>query len=124
MPHAQFDDWTDTTYDKIKTLTNQKTLKDSLLDTKLPETPAMTLQPHLAAKAFNDMLILLGKIGRIAGRPLSYILHPNLKGPSNVNSDDKTEDLLPFGQPGSPYVSIDGKLCRRAPILCTDLNHF
>ncbi len=25
------DDWTDTTYDKIKTLTNQKTLKDSLL---------------------------------------------------------------------------------------------
>ncbi len=26
------DDWTDTTYDKIETLTNQKTLKDDLLD--------------------------------------------------------------------------------------------
>jgi hypothetical protein len=30
------DDWTDMTYDKIKTLTNQKTLEDSLLDTKPP----------------------------------------------------------------------------------------
>ncbi len=57
------DDWTDMTYDEIKTLTNQKTLEDSLLDTKPPETPAVTLKPHLAAKAFNDMLILLGKIG-------------------------------------------------------------
>jgi hypothetical protein len=47
---------------KIKTLTNQKTLEDSLLDTKPPETPALTLEPHSAAKAFNDMLILLGKM--------------------------------------------------------------
>jgi hypothetical protein len=31
------DDWTDTTNDEIKTLTNQKTLEDSLLDTKPPE---------------------------------------------------------------------------------------
>jgi hypothetical protein len=37
--------------------------------------------------------------------------------------DDETEDPLPFGQPGSPYVSIDNELCRRAPILCTDLSH-
>jgi hypothetical protein len=65
------DDWTDTTYDKIKTLTNQKTLEDSLLDTKPPETPARTLEPHSAAKAFNDMLILLGKMRGIAGHPLS-----------------------------------------------------
>jgi hypothetical protein len=54
------DDWTDTTYDKVKTLTNQKTLEDNLLDTKPPETPAMTLDLHSAAKAFTDMLILLG----------------------------------------------------------------
>ncbi len=53
-------------YDKIKTLTNQKNLKDSLLDTKLSETPATALEPHLAAKAFNDMLILLGKMRGIA----------------------------------------------------------
>ncbi len=37
--------------------------------------------------------------------------------------DDETEDPPPFGQPGSPYVSIDDKLCRRAPILHTDLSH-
>jgi hypothetical protein len=65
------DDWTDTTYDKVKTLTNQKTLKDNLLDSKLPKTPAMTLDPHLAAKAFSDMLIILGKMRGIAGHPLS-----------------------------------------------------
>jgi hypothetical protein len=39
------DNWTDTTWDDIKTLTNQKTLEDNLLDTKHPETPAMTLDP-------------------------------------------------------------------------------
>jgi hypothetical protein len=52
------DDRTNLTYDKIKTLTNQKTLEDSLFDPKPPETPDMTLEPHLAAKAFHDMLFL------------------------------------------------------------------
>jgi hypothetical protein len=115
------DDWTDTTYDEVKTLTNQKTHEDNLLDTKPPETPAMTLDPHLAAKAFTDMLILLGKMPGIAGHPLSYILRPNLKGPNDADIDDETED--PPGQPGSPYVMIDNKLCRRVPILHTDLTH-
>jgi hypothetical protein len=57
------DDSTDTTWDDIKTLTNQKTLEDNLLDTKQPETQAMILDPQSAAKAFIDMLILFGKIG-------------------------------------------------------------
>jgi hypothetical protein len=118
------DDWTDTTYDKIKTLTNQKTLEDNLLDSKPPETPAVTLEPHLAAKAYNDMLILLGKMRGIAGHPLSYVLRPNLKGPNDADPDDETEDPPPVGQPGSPYVLIEDKLCRRAPILRTDLTHF
>jgi hypothetical protein len=117
------DDWTDMTYDKIKTLTNQKTLEDNLLDTEPPETPAMTLDPHSAAKAFTNMLILLGKMRGIAGHPLSYIPRPNLKGPNDADIDDKTEDPLPFAQPGSPYVLIDDKLCHRAPILRTDLTH-
>ena len=46
---------------KIKTLTNQKTLEDSLLDTKPPETLALTLEPHSAAKAFNDMPFSLAR---------------------------------------------------------------
>jgi hypothetical protein len=86
------DDWTNTTYDKVKTLTNQKTLEDNLLDTKPPETPAMTLDPHSAAKAFTNMLILLGKMQGIAGHPLSYVPHPNLKGPNNADIDDETKD--------------------------------
>jgi hypothetical protein len=41
------DNWTDMTWDDIKTLTNQKTLNNDLLDTKQPKTktPAMTLDP-------------------------------------------------------------------------------
>ncbi len=113
------DDWTGTTYDEVKTLTNQKTLEDNLLDTKPPETPAMALGPHSAAKAFTNMLILLGKMWGVARHPLSYVPHPNLKGPNDAGVDDKTEDPTPFGQPGSPYVSIDDELCRRAPILHT-----
>jgi hypothetical protein len=69
------------------------------------------------------MLILLGKMWGIAGHPLSYVPRPNLKGPNNMGIDDKTEDPPLFGQPGSPYVSIDNELCRRAPILRTDLTH-
>jgi hypothetical protein len=105
------DDWTDTTYEEIKTLTNQKTFEDNLLDSKPPETPAMTLNPHTAAKAFSDMLIILGKMGGIAGHPLSYIPCPTLKGPYDADMDDETEDPPPFGQPGSPYVSINDELC-------------
>jgi hypothetical protein len=70
------------------------------------------------------MLILLGKMQGIAGHPLSYVPHPNLKGPNDADPDDETEDPPPFGQPGSPFILIDDELCRRAPILRTDLTHF
>jgi hypothetical protein len=97
------DNWTDTTWDDIKTLTNQKILEDNLLGTKQPETPAMTLYPQLAAKAFTNMLILLGKMWGIAGHPLNYVPCSNLKGPNDTNIDNETKDPPPFGQPGSPY---------------------
>ncbi len=118
------DVWTKTTWHDIKTLTNQKTLKDSLLDTKQSETPAMTLDPQSAAKAFPGMLILLSKMWGIAGHPLNYVLHSNLKGPNNADIDNETKDPPPFGQPGSPYLLIDDKLCHWAPILRSDLTHF
>jgi hypothetical protein len=86
------DDCSNTTYDEVKTLTNQKTLEDNLLDSKPPETPAMTLDPHSAAKAFYNMLIILGKMRGIAGHPLSYVLRPSLKGPYDADMDDETED--------------------------------
>jgi hypothetical protein len=117
------DDWTNTTWYDIKTLTNQKTLEDNLLDTKQPETPAMTLDPQLAAKAFTNMLILLGKMRRIAGHPLRYVLHSNLKGSNDANIENETKDPPPFGHPESPYFSIDDELCRWVPILCSDLTH-
>ncbi len=83
----------------------------------------MTLNPHSAAKAFSDMLIILGKMWGIAGHLLSYVPHPTLKGPHDVDIDNETEDPPSFGQPGSPYLSIDDKLCCRASILLIDLSH-
>jgi hypothetical protein len=71
----------------------------------------MTLDPQLAAKAFTDMLILLGKMRGIAGHPLSYVLRSNLKAPNDANIDNETKDPPPFGHPGSLYFSIDNKLC-------------
>jgi hypothetical protein len=83
----------------------------------------MTLDPQSAAKAFTNMLIILGKMWGIAGHPLSYVPHPNLKGFNDADMDDKTEEPPPFGKPGSPYISINNKHCHRAPILRTDLAH-
>jgi hypothetical protein len=117
------DTWTNMIWDDIKTLTNQKTLEDSLLDTKQPKTPARILSLQLAAKAFTNMLILLGKMHGIAGHPLNYVPHSNLKGPNNADIDNETEDPPPFGQPGSSYFLIDNKHCRWAPILHSDLTH-
>jgi hypothetical protein len=116
-------DWTNTTGDDIKTMTNQKILKDSLLDTKQPKTPAMTLDPQPAAKASTDMLVLLGKMRGIAGHPLNYVPRSNLKGPNDADIDDETKDPLPFGESGSPYFLINDKLCRRTPILRANLIH-
>jgi hypothetical protein len=93
------DGWTNTAWDDIKTLTNQKTLEDNLLDTKQPKTLVMTLDPQLAAKAFTDMLILLGKTWGNVGHPLIYDPHSNLKGPTNANIDNETKDPPPFWPP-------------------------
>jgi hypothetical protein len=84
----------------------------------------MTLNPQSAAKAFTGMLILLGKMRGLEGHPLSYVPRSNLKEPNNADIDNETKDPSPFGQPGSPYFSIDNKLCHWAPILCSDLTHF
>jgi hypothetical protein len=52
----------------------------------------MTLKLHSAAKAFNDMIILLGKMRGIAVHPLSYVPYLNLKGPNDADPNDKTKD--------------------------------
>ncbi len=112
---------TNTTWDDIKTLTNQKTLEDSLIDTKQSETPTMTLDSQSAAKAFTNMLVLLSKMrGIVAGHPLNYVPCSNLKGLNNADIDNETAAPPPFGQSGSPYFLIDDKLCRWAPILRSD----
>ncbi len=83
----------------------------------------MTLDPHTAAKAFADLLIILGEMWGIAGYPLSYVMLPTLKETYDADMDDDSEDPPTFGQQGSPYVSIDNELCPRAPMLLMDLSH-
>jgi hypothetical protein len=92
LTSREVDNWTNITWDDIKTLTNQKTLEDNLLDTKQPKTPTMTLDPQLAAKAFTNMLILLGKMRGIVGHPFTYVLRSNLKGPNDANIDNENKD--------------------------------
>jgi hypothetical protein len=57
------DDWTDTTYDEVKTLTNQKTFEDNLLYTKLPETPVMPLTCIWQLRLSPTCLFLLARCG-------------------------------------------------------------
>ena len=73
------DDWADITWEVVSIPKNQKTLEDSLQDRKIPETPAMTLDMQSAAKAFLDMVVLLGKMRGISGIPLAYVVQYNLK---------------------------------------------
>ena len=65
------DDWTDTSWDDVSILKNQKTLEDNLQDRKAPEPPVMTLDPQTAAKAFLEMTTSLSKLRGITGIPLS-----------------------------------------------------
>jgi hypothetical protein len=114
-------DWTDVIWDEVSILKNQKTLEDSLQDQKIPETPAMTLDLQLAAKAFLDMTVLLGKMRGISGIPLAYVMRYNLKSPNNTLYSDPTTDSPAFGRPGSAYSSVDEELIARAAILRNDL---
>jgi hypothetical protein len=52
----------------------------------------MALDPQSAARAFTNMLILLGKMREIAGHPLTYVPCSNLKGSNDANIDNETED--------------------------------
>jgi hypothetical protein len=84
----------------------------------------MTLDPQSAAKALTNMIIILSKMQGIAGHPLNYVPHSNLKGPNNADINNETKDPPPFGQPGIHYFLIDNELCHRAPTLRSDLTHF
>jgi hypothetical protein len=111
------------TWKDIKFLGSQKLLGNSLLDTKEPETPTMTLDSQSAAKAYTNMVVHLGKRQGITGIPLAYVVHYTLKGPYDAEIDDETEDPPSFGHPGSPYFLIDNELIAQAPILHHDLTH-
>jgi hypothetical protein len=47
---------------------------------------------------------------------LEYVVRPQLKGPYDA-PEDGPEDPPPFGDPDSPYVTIDAELTTHAPIL-------
>jgi hypothetical protein len=115
------DNWTEMTWKDIKFLGPQKLLEDSLLDTKEPKSPTMTLDPLLAAKAFTNMVVHLGKRQGITGIPLAYVMHCTLKGPNGADIDDEPKDPPSFGQLRSIYFYIDNKLIAWAPILHHDL---
>jgi hypothetical protein len=68
------------------------------------------------------MKMHLAKCRGTTGLPLDYVVCPQLKGPYNA-SEDRPEDPPPFGDPGSPYVTIDAELIAQAPILRINPSH-
>ncbi len=117
------DDLSEVNYDKdIKHLQAQKTFEDGLDDSKEPDAPKMTLTPATAAASFTQMKTHLTKCRGTTGLPLKYVVRPQLKGPYDAPKDEP-EDPPPFGDPDSPYVTIDTELIARAPILRIDLSH-
>jgi hypothetical protein len=117
------DDLSKINYDKdIKHLQAQKTFEDSLDDSKEPDAPKMTLTLATAAASFTQMKTHLAKCRGTTGLPLEYVVRPQLKGPHDV-PEDGPEDSPPFGDPNSPYATINAELTARAPILRFDLTH-
>ncbi len=111
------------TWKEVKSLTNQKTLRDSLLNTKNPETPVMTSDLQSVANAFTNMLVLLGKMQGITGIPLADVICHILKGPNDADIDNMIKDPPLFGESWSPYFSINDGLIALAQILWHDLTH-
>ncbi len=66
----------------------------------------MTLDLHMVAKAFSDMLVVLGKMRGIAGHLLSYVMRPTLKGPYDAGMDNDTEDPHPLASKGAPISQL------------------
>ena len=114
---------TDINYDDdLKHLQDQKALEDSLNDSKDPEAPTMTLTPATAAACFTQMRMHLSKCRGRLGIPLDYVVRAQLKGPYDV-PEDAPVDPPAFGQPESPYPTIDAKLSARAAIRRSDMTH-
>ena len=117
------DDLTDVDYDHdVRPLQDQKKLEDDLDESKEPSPPTMTLTPSTAASCFTNMKTYLAKCRGRLGIPLDYVVRAQLKGPFDA-SEDGPEDPPAFGDPESPYETIDAEMTARAAILQTDLSH-
>ena len=117
------DDLTDVDYDHdVRPLQDQKKLEDDLDESKEPSPPTMTLTPSTAASCFTNMKTYLAKCRGRLGIPLDYVVRAQLKGPFDA-SEDGPEDPPAFGDPESPYKTLDAEMTARAAILRTDLPH-
>ena len=117
------DDLADVDYDQdVRPLLDQKRLEDDLDPSSEPEPPTMTLTPTTAAACFTNMKNYLARCRGRLGIPLDYVVRAQLKGLLDA-SEDGPEDPPPFGDPDSPYETIDAELTARAAILRPDLTH-
>jgi hypothetical protein len=117
------DDWTETTWDDISDLADQKALEDDVRDTAPPNPPELTLDTKSAAASFTHLKAYLrSRRSKKTGLPLEYVTRVNIRGPFD-GPEDAPEDAPPYGHQDSPYVSIDEELIARAPILRHDTPH-
>jgi hypothetical protein len=117
------DDWTETTWDDISDLADQKSLEDDVKGSTIPSPPELALDTKTAAASFTHLKTYLRtRRSRKTGLPLDYVTRVNIRGPFDAPVD-APEDPPAYGHQDSPYVSIDEELIARAPILRHDTPH-
>jgi hypothetical protein len=76
------DDWTETTWDDISDLADQKSLKDDVRGTTAPSPSKLTLDTKTAAASFTHLKSYLRtRRSRKTGLPLDYVTRVNIRGP-------------------------------------------
>ena len=116
----EVEDWTETTWNDIKDLADQKQLEDDVRSATTPPVPTLTLDAKTAAASFTHMKTYLRtRRSRKTGLPLDYVTRVNIRGPFD-RPLDAPDDPPAHGHQDSPYVTIDEELIARAPILRHD----
>jgi hypothetical protein len=105
-------DWEDIERCNLEAVADQKLMEEDYLSSKDsgPELKPMSLDVHSAPTCFDKVRVILAAMRGCTGIPLTYVIRLRLMPFSDLIENQ-------FGQPESPFGSIDEELVVRAPII-------
>jgi hypothetical protein len=105
-------DWDEVNRDNIESIIDQREMEEDYLSSKDPgpTIPVMSLDVQSAPTCFDKVRIALSAMRGSTGIPLHYVIRLLLIPPN-------PKENAPFGDPDSPFGSIDEELVVMAPIL-------